>query len=259
MGPDVPVLLAALLAGLVGSTHCAVMCGGIATGFSAMSSRPGWGSALQLNLGRVAGYALAGALVGAFGGGLLSLARHQNAVLAMRVGVGLALVVLLANLLGRWLSNHLGILRLDNRNPYLGTLVRRAVRTVFVLGGVLGMGLASVMIPVVSGASNGMIALPSTISSTDSTSTSTSTVPLVKPSVFNTASSGMRSRTACAMVLPVSSSRVKNTAAMIAVTIRPMSANCLAKDWLKACSVWLLVSRSEFSEIASMAFATRVA
>ena len=55
MGPDVPVLLAALLAGLVGSTHCAVMCGGIATGFSAMSSRPGWGSALQLNLGRVAG------------------------------------------------------------------------------------------------------------------------------------------------------------------------------------------------------------
>lgn len=48
-----------------------------------------------------------------------------------------AVVVWLANLLGRWLSNHLGILRLDNRNPYLGTLVRRAVRTVFVLGGVL--------------------------------------------------------------------------------------------------------------------------
>lgn len=31
MAPDVPVLLAALLAGLVGSTHCAVMCGGIGT------------------------------------------------------------------------------------------------------------------------------------------------------------------------------------------------------------------------------------
>ena len=100
---------------------------------------------------------------------------------------------------------------------------------------------------------------PSMISSTDSTSTRVSTVPLVKPRVFNTASSGMRSRTACAMVLPVNSSRVKNTAAMIAVTIRPMSANCLAKDWLKACSVWLLVSWSEFCEIASMALATRVA
>ena len=61
------------------------------------------------------------------------------------------------------------------------------------------------------------------------------------------------------MVLPVSSSRVKNTAPMIAVTIRPMSANCLAKDWLNACSVWVLVSRSEFSESASMERATRVA
>ena len=99
MAPDVPVLLAALLAGLVGSTHCAVMCGGIATGFSAVSSRQGWSSALQLNLGRVGGYALAGALVGAFGGGLLSLARHETAVLAMRVGVGLALVLLALRLL----------------------------------------------------------------------------------------------------------------------------------------------------------------
>jgi sulfite exporter TauE/SafE len=99
MGPDVPVLLAALLAGLVGSTHCAVMCGGIATGFSAMASRQGWREALQLNMGRVGGYALAGALVGAFGGGLLSLARHDTAVLAMRIGVGLALVVLALRLL----------------------------------------------------------------------------------------------------------------------------------------------------------------
>ena len=99
MGPDVPVLLAALLAGIVGSTHCAVMCGGIATGFSAMSTRQGWREALQLNLGRVGGYALAGALVGAFGGGLLALARHETAVLAMRVGVGLALVVLALRLL----------------------------------------------------------------------------------------------------------------------------------------------------------------
>ena len=69
----------------------------------------------------------------------------------------------------------------------------------------------------------------------------------------------MRSRTACAIALPVSSSRVKNTAPMIAVTISPMSANCLAKAWLKACSVWVLVSRSEFSEIRSMASATSLA
>ncbi len=101
MGPDLPVLLAALLAGLLGSTHCIAMCGGIATGFSAASARSGWGPALQLNLGRVGGYTLAGLLVGAFGGGLLALARHGNVVLAMRVGVGLALVLLALRLWDR--------------------------------------------------------------------------------------------------------------------------------------------------------------
>ena len=48
-----------------------------------------------------------------------------------------AAVVWLANLLGRWLANHLHIVRLDSRNPYLGTLVRRAIRTGFVLAGLL--------------------------------------------------------------------------------------------------------------------------
>jgi len=48
-----------------------------------------------------------------------------------------AVVVWLANLLGRWLANHLHIVRLDSRNPYLGTLVRRAIRTGFVLAGLL--------------------------------------------------------------------------------------------------------------------------
>ncbi len=132
-----------------------------------------------------------------------------------------------------------------------------------VCAGMLGRAIMPLLAPLTTGIITDARPMPSTppstISSTDSTSTSTSTVPLVKPSVFSTASSGMRSRTACAMVLPVSSSRVKNTAAMIAVTIRPMSANCLAKDWLNACSVWVLVSCAEFSEIASMAFATRVA
>ncbi len=46
-------------------------------------------------------------------------------------------VVWLANLLGRWLANHLHIVRLDSRNPYLGTLVRRAIRTGLLLAGLL--------------------------------------------------------------------------------------------------------------------------
>lgn len=52
----------------------------------------------------------------------------------------------------------------------------------------------------------------------------------------------MRSRTACAMVLPVSNNKVKNTAAMIEVTIRPISANCLMKACWNADSVCDLVS-----------------
>ena len=46
---------AAAIAGLLGGAHCAAMCGGIATGFQALASRPGWTSALQTNLGRVGG------------------------------------------------------------------------------------------------------------------------------------------------------------------------------------------------------------
>ncbi|MNT26814.1 hypothetical protein D3C72_1624090 [compost metagenome] len=59
--------------------------------------------------------------------------------------------------------------------------------------------------------------------------------------------------------MPVSSTRVKNTAAMIPVTIRPISANCLAKACENAASVCDLVSRSELSDSASIAWATREA
>src|SRR6185437_6710185 len=69
------------------------------------------------------------------------------------------------------------------------------------------------------------------------------------------ASSGMRSRTACAMVLPVSSTRVKNTAPMMEPTMRPMSANWLTKEAWKESSLCVLVSWSELAEIASIAWA----
>ncbi|MCW0417451.1 hypothetical protein NB689_003205 [Xanthomonas sacchari] len=61
------------------------------------------------------------------------------------------------------------------------------------------------------------------------------------------------------MVLPVSSTRVKNTAPMIEVTIRPMSANCLTKACWNADSVCDLVSWSELADSASIACATREA
>ncbi|HEY0862209.1 MAG TPA: sulfite exporter TauE/SafE family protein [Pseudoxanthomonas sp.] len=101
MPVDGLTLLAALLSGLLGGVHCAAMCGGIATGFSAMSPQRGWGAALQVNLGRVGGYVLAGAIVGGFGGGLLKVFRFENLALGLRMAVGVVLVLVALRLLDR--------------------------------------------------------------------------------------------------------------------------------------------------------------
>ena len=91
MPVDLLVLGAALLTGLLGGAHCVAMCGGIATGFSVHSR--GWLAALQPNLGRVAGYVLAGAVVGGLGGGLLGVARMPYLGTAMRALVGIVLIL----------------------------------------------------------------------------------------------------------------------------------------------------------------------
>lgn len=100
MPVDLLTLGAAALAGLLGGAHCAAMCGGIATGFSALSGRGGWWRAAQPNLGRLLGYMLAGAMVGGLGHGLLDLARVQWLSAALRAGVGVVLVVAALRLLG---------------------------------------------------------------------------------------------------------------------------------------------------------------
>ena len=93
MPVDLLTLGAALLTGLLGGLHCAAMCGGIATGLSAAAARPGLGSAFALNGGRVLGYTLAGVIVGAFGGGLLALARSDGLATTLRVAMGAVLVL----------------------------------------------------------------------------------------------------------------------------------------------------------------------
>jgi sulfite exporter TauE/SafE len=98
MGPDWIVLGGAALTGLLGGAHCAAMCGGIATGLT-LRQRGGWWMALQPNLGRVLGYAAAGAIVGAFGHGLLDVARLPWLGLALRAMVGAVLVVAALRLL----------------------------------------------------------------------------------------------------------------------------------------------------------------
>lgn len=101
MPVDSLTLMAALLSGLLGGVHCAAMCGGIATGFSAMSPHGGLWQAVQVNLGRVSGYVLAGAIVGGFGGGLLRVFRMDLLVVGLRMAVGLVLVTVALRLLDK--------------------------------------------------------------------------------------------------------------------------------------------------------------
>jgi sulfite exporter TauE/SafE len=97
------VLSAALLSGLLGGVHCAAMCGAIATSLSfgqrATSPATQWLHALQPNLGRVLGYTVAGAIVGGFGHGLVAVAQRPELTIALRVGVGLLMIVVALRLL----------------------------------------------------------------------------------------------------------------------------------------------------------------
>lgn len=101
MSIDLLALSAALMTGVLGGVHCAAMCGGIATGFSMWSPRHGLLASLQLNAGRVLGYALAGALVGGLGDGLLRVFEWHALMLATRVAMGVMLVLVALRLLDR--------------------------------------------------------------------------------------------------------------------------------------------------------------
>ena len=97
---DLMVLVAAFASGLLGTMHCVAMCGGIATSLSTGQRDGLWMAALP-NLGRVLGYALAGAIVGGIGGGLLGIARIPELGIAMRALVGIVLVIAGLRLLDR--------------------------------------------------------------------------------------------------------------------------------------------------------------
>ena len=94
------VLGSAFLGGLLGSGHCAAMCGGIATSLS-IDRQGGWWPALQPNLGRIGGYTLAGAIAGGFGHGIVGLARLPGLGIALRSAVGIVLIVAALRLLDR--------------------------------------------------------------------------------------------------------------------------------------------------------------
>lgn len=101
MAVDWLVVAAALLAGFMGGAHCAAMCGGIATGFSAMAFRTGWRQAMEPNVGRVFGYVVAGAAAGGLGSGILAVARSEWLTLGLRMAVGAVLILAALRLLDR--------------------------------------------------------------------------------------------------------------------------------------------------------------
>ena len=99
---------------------------------------------------------------------------------------------------------------------------------------------------------------PATAIASDSARTRPSTPRSVKPRVFITPSSPVRSRMDWAMVLAVISRMVKKTAPSTAVTMAPMLPIWSANPWRNACSVDVRVSAGELAKRASMAAATSV-
>jgi sulfite exporter TauE/SafE len=89
------LLLSALMMGLLGSTHCIVMCGGVvAMACSALPIARRAGPVAQLpyvlayNAGRIASYGIAGAAAGALGASLASFGSVQHAQLSLRLAAG---------------------------------------------------------------------------------------------------------------------------------------------------------------------------
>ncbi len=100
--------LAAFLVGLLGGVHCVGMCGGI-VGVLGMGSRPGIGVLLGYNLGRIASYTLAGALLGGVAALAASLADIRQAQQVLQIIAGLFMLAMGLYLGGWWF----GLLKLE--------------------------------------------------------------------------------------------------------------------------------------------------
>lgn len=90
--PDSLAFPTAILLGLLGATHCVGMCGGIAAtvGLSHTHRARGVALTLSYNLGRIASYGLAGALIGLLGHQF----AHGTSGLVMRTFAGVLLIAM---------------------------------------------------------------------------------------------------------------------------------------------------------------------
>jgi hypothetical protein len=99
-------LVSAFLVGLLGSTHCFGMCGGIVAALSLGGASATRGHslpfALLYNTGRIASYALAGALAGGLGAQLLDLVDRSTARLVSASVAALFMILLGLYVGGSW-------------------------------------------------------------------------------------------------------------------------------------------------------------
>lgn len=97
-------LLAAVIVGLLGGTHCLGMCGGIVTAFSLQTPQyqGKFTFLLAYNVGRVLSYTLAGALAGTLGASALLADHILPAQIALYVAANLMLIALGLYLAGIW-------------------------------------------------------------------------------------------------------------------------------------------------------------
>ena len=91
--------LALFLVGLLGGTHCVGMCGGI-VGALTLGGAPRWRIHLAYNAGRIASYALAGAVAGALGAASLAAGKAEGVRLGLYALANVVLVLLGVYLLG---------------------------------------------------------------------------------------------------------------------------------------------------------------
>lgn len=94
----VVTLSAAFMAGIAGSAHCVLMCGGLAGALSmrsrtVASARGAWRDAALYHIGRVGGYTTAGALFGLFGATLQSAVNLPLFATVARLAAGLLVML----------------------------------------------------------------------------------------------------------------------------------------------------------------------
>jgi sulfite exporter TauE/SafE len=137
---------AAFVAGLLGGVHCAGMCGGIVGGLSAASRGPALARQLAFNGGRIASYAIAGAVAGALG----SLGQLAGPVLfaqAAMFAVANVLMLMIGLYVGGW--GH-GVARLERAGGVVWRRVEPIARRCYPLDSTarsLAAGLAWGWVP----------------------------------------------------------------------------------------------------------------